>query len=470
MLPKVISFELNEVPWRVIDHFVASHPESVLARTLPRMDQFETVAEDTALSPWITWPSLHRGVGDEQHTISDFNQDLSEVDRAYPAVWEILNSHGVSTGVFGSLHTHPLPEEVEKHAFYVPHPFASDSRCHPSQYEAFQAFSLSMTRESARNVSTRVPAAQAARFLKSAHRLGIQPRTAMATVMQLIDEKRRSWTKVRRRSFQTILAFDIFMRALETEKPAFTTFFTNHVASAMHRYWAALYPMDYDSFDFTPEWVATYRNEILWTMSAVDRMLARLIAFVDSNPGYELWMSSSMGQAATSTQVAQTQVFLKDVPAFMAAIGFSPDEWEIRPAMLPRVIVAMKNADAAARFEQKLATIQVSDSGFLPWKHLGAGVFRIHPGCLFNVTREVVKVGNLDRPFAELGFANVVIQDSVGQSAYHVPKGSLLVYSPKRQRPAETYRRELSTLEIAPALLKRFGVERPAYMRASSLN
>lgn len=470
MTPKIISFEVNEVPWRVIDDFVANHPDSALARTLPRMDQYETVTEDTGLNPWVTWPSLHRGVGDEQHTISDFNQDLSEVDRAYPAIWEILNDRGVSTGVFGSLHTHPLPPQVERHSFYVPHPFAADSRCFPAQYEAFQAFSLSMTRESARNVSTRVPVAEAARFLKSAYRLGIRPSTAMATMRQLMDERRRPWAKVRRRSFQTILAFDIFMRALETEQPAFTTFFTNHVASAMHRYWAALYPKDYDTFEFTPEWVATYRSEIMWTMGALDRMLARVIAFVDATPGYELWISSSMGQAATSANVAQTQVYLKDVPTFMAALGFGSEEWEIRPAMLPRVIVAMKNADAAARFERKLATIQVAGSGFLPWKHLGAGVFRIHPGCLLNVTHEIVKVGNHDRPFAEVGFANVVIQDSVGQSAYHVPKGSLLVYAPKRQRSPEKNRPKVSTLEIAPALLQRFGIDRPAYMRASSLN
>ena len=40
--------------------------------------KYETLAEDVGhLSPWITWPSLHRGVSNEQHEISDFGMDLS---------------------------------------------------------------------------------------------------------------------------------------------------------------------------------------------------------------------------------------------------------------------------------------------------------------------------------------------------------------------------------------------------------
>jgi hypothetical protein len=59
---RIILFELNEVPWRVIDHFVAAHADSALARMVASAVQHETLAEDTLLSPWITWPTLHRGV------------------------------------------------------------------------------------------------------------------------------------------------------------------------------------------------------------------------------------------------------------------------------------------------------------------------------------------------------------------------------------------------------------------------
>ena len=36
------------------------------------------------------------------------------------------------------------------------------------------------------------------------------------------------------------------MKQLELHKPSFSNCFTNHVASAMHRYWAAIFPEDFD--------------------------------------------------------------------------------------------------------------------------------------------------------------------------------------------------------------------------------
>ena len=68
-----------------------------------------------------------------------------------------------------------------------------------------------------------------------------------------------------------VLAFDVFMKQLKSSKPQFATFFTNHVASSMHRYWAATYPGDYENFNIEKEWVETYKNEINFTMDIFDR-------------------------------------------------------------------------------------------------------------------------------------------------------------------------------------------------------
>lgn len=463
MPTKIVLFELNEVPWRVIDDFVAERPQSCLARLLPTMHTYRTYAEDTALSPWITWPSLHRGVGDEQHTVSDFGQDLSEVNAAYPSVWEILVRHGVSTGVCGSLHSYPLPSNVAAYTFYVPDVFAAGSECFPPEIEAFQAFNLEMSRESGRNVSTAVPWHKAWRLLAGAPALGLKPRTLLDIGLQIADERRRKWVRVRRRTYQVVLAFDIFMKQLSATKPAFSTFFTNHVASSMHRYWAARYPDDYLQFNYGNDWVDTYRHEITWTMTKFDAMLARLARFVERNADYALWIATSMGQAATEASEVQTQVYLQDVDQFMRCLGFSSADWEARPAMLPRVIVALKSGRADA-FADQLRTIQIGDRGPLPWKRLGADVFRIHPGALQNVRDEVCTLAGRRVPFAELGFANVAIEDSTGQSAYHIPNGALLIHAPHQPR-RDNGRVEISTLDVAPMLLANFGVTPPSYMR-----
>ena len=465
MTTKVLLFELNEVPWRIIEDYVVDHPTSELARLLPKMQTFETTAEDTALSPWITWPSLHRGIGDDSHTISDFGQDLSEINEAYPAVWELLAKAGVPVGVFGSLHSYPVPSNVEKYAFFVPDVFASGSECFPKRIESFQDFNLSMSRESARNVSTKLPITKAIKFLSQAPGLGLKARTALDVGLQLLDERRRSWVKTRRRTYQVLLAFDIYMKELERTEPAFSTFFTNHIASTMHRYWGARYPGDYKSSSFESEWTRTYSREISWTMSSFDKMLKRLARFVEARPEYELWIASSMGQAATEASQVLTQLYLQDTGTFMQALGFSPDDWQTRPAMLPRIIFEMKNGKGD-EFAERLARVEIADRGPLPWKRITSDIFRIHPGILQNLEGGFCTLDGRRRELSELGFANVQIQDSVGQTAYHIPAGTLLRYG-AALKPTKS-RTAVSTLSVAPSILSRFGVAPPDYMRGDA--
>jgi hypothetical protein len=240
MRRKIVLYELNEVPWRVLDQFAAWRPTSHLARLLPVMRRFGTFAEDRSdLSPWITWPTLHRGVTDERHGILGFGQDLTAVDREYPPIWELLTRAGVSVGVCGSLHTYPLPPAIERYRFFIPDAFAAGAQCFPEAISTFQAFNLDMARKSARNVSRRIPWAPALRLLAAAPGLGFRPRTAIDVAGQLASEWRQPWQRVRRRTYQTVLEFDIFMHQLEATRPDFSTFFTNHVASSMHRYWCA---------------------------------------------------------------------------------------------------------------------------------------------------------------------------------------------------------------------------------------
>src|ERR1700686_2642877 len=81
---KIIFFELNEVPWRIVEYFRQWRPQSSLAKMLRESRTYETLAEDTSLSPWITWPTVHRGVTDEKHGIRSFGQPLEEIDKEFP--------------------------------------------------------------------------------------------------------------------------------------------------------------------------------------------------------------------------------------------------------------------------------------------------------------------------------------------------------------------------------------------------
>lgn len=92
---KLVIFEVNEIPFRVFDHFIQRHPRSTLAALFQQSDIFETYANDLGhLSPWVTWPSLHRGVNDTEHGIFDYGQDLKAVDKDFPPIWAMLARAG----------------------------------------------------------------------------------------------------------------------------------------------------------------------------------------------------------------------------------------------------------------------------------------------------------------------------------------------------------------------------------------
>ena len=467
MTRKIILFELNEVPFKVLDQFCKWQPQSALAKQLPMCFQYDTRTQDiSSLSPWITWPSVHRGVNDEQHMIQNFGQELSDVDRDFPPLWELLRRHGVRVGVCGSLHTYPPPIHMADYDFFIPDTFAAGSECFPQNIELFQEFNLRMARESARNVAQGVPWAQALQVLLHAPELGFKLQTLTNVAGQLLSERAQKWRTVRRRTFQSVLAFDIFHKQLRKNKPGFATFFTNHVASSMHRFWAASFPDEYAEMGFSEEWIRTYRSEIDWTMKVTDRMFESLVRFANKNTDYQIWVVTSMGQAATLATAVETQLYIVDLDKFMGRLGFESTEWAQRPAMLPQTnLVAVPGA--VARLAEALEQLRIDGTPvqFRPREH---GFFSIDMGHVnLDANKTRVTLGSHSWTLEECGLRNTEIEDKSGTSAYHIPEGCLFIYDPQ-DRSVKNGRPTISTLDIAPAILRNFGTERPEYMTRES--
>jgi len=460
---KIILFELNEVPLRIIHHFSKLYPQSALAKILTSGRQYETVTEDIGhLSPWVTWPTVHRGVSNERHFIADFGQDLTEQEQAYPTIWQMLAARGVSVGLFGSLHTYPLPSDMRGFSFYVPDTFAAGSECFPQKLSVFQDFNLRMARESSRVVSEGVPGREAIKFLMNLPDLGFRFKTAVDIAGQLVDERINRWKVVRRRTYQSVIGFEVFYKQMAQRRPDFSTFFTNHVASSMHRYWAAAFPEEYDNLTLGQEWVQTYNREIVFTMRKADQMIDRLMGFVDSNPEYSLWVLSSMGQQAVETREIATELFVTSGHKFMGHFDLGRDGYELKPSMVPQFNVQI-HASKQKEFEEKLATLRVAGKR-INWREKAAGFYSLDVG-FSNLDERSITIELLGQsiPLDRSGLENVKIQDRCGATAYHIPQGSLLIYG--NGMGASTGRTtSISTTDIAPAILRNFNVPVPAYM------
>jgi len=462
---KLISYELNEVPERVFRHFSEWHPTSTVARLFHSSRRFKTLAPDEGeLSPWITWPTLHRAVPNREHCISDFGQDLGWVNREFPSVWQLLATAGVSTGVFGSLHSYPVPEDLAGYAFFVPDSFAPSPKCFPEELNLFQDLNIRMIAQSGRNVNKGIEVGPAARFMLAAPKLGLRPSTVARLGKQLLDERFNATRHVRRRTSQVQIAFDLYEALLGTRKPEFSSFFTNHVASAMHRYWPATFPEDYVVKTLSPEWKKKYGDEIDFTMREADRQLGRLVRFTERNPDFALLVTTSMGQAAVDDlSVTRTQLYIADLPRFMHKMGVEPEDWQQRPAMLPNYILRISQI-SSDKFRSLVNTIEINGEQVKVVEH-EESVFRIHLGhANLDPAQISLRVAGQDVDYRDWGLENTAIEDETGSYAYHIAEGVLLAFDPEA-RGADAPPEPVPTTAIAPAILQHFGIDPPGYMR-----
>jgi len=465
---KIILFELNEVPVRIFDYYREARPDSWIARNFSKFKKFETFSENQGhLSPWNTWPTVHRGVSNDKHYISDFNQDLRAVDEEFPPIWNLLSQKGIKVGVFGSLHSYPLPADMTNYGFYVPDVFAAGSECFPESVGLFQEINLSLSRESARNVDRAIPYSHIGKLLLNINELGFKASTLFDVGSHLVQEKIDAWKVTRRRTYQSVIAFDVFYKLLNRQRPDFVTFFTNHVASSMHRYWAALFPEDYENQKYEQEWIGTYNGEILFAMDKTDKMLSRLAAFIGHNPDYKLLIASSMGQHAIECEPLETQLYVVDKNKFMSMLGISDRaDFDSLPSMLPQFNFSLVESKAGI-FERSLSQLMVNGEPVIYRRLEGRG-FSIdlgHP----NLKQTEVSLNGEIIDLNESGMENVVIEDKSSSTAYHIPEGHLFSYHPLFGEAAFA-QEQLPTAEIAPLILDNFGVGRPSYMTRPGRN
>jgi len=473
----MIIFELNEVPFQVVDAFCQSEPDSEMAALMKDSTQLVTTCEDKIeLDPWISWPTLHRGVSDTKHRILSLGQTLNKVDNQYPPMWRMITSAGRTAGVFGSIHSSHVPPSMEAYKFYLPDFFDEKVFAYPAYLKGFQQFNLEMTRRSARNVNTSVPRSALREFMKSAIATGFSIDTAREVIAQLASERKESRVRLRRRSLQALLMADVFTRMLKRDMPDFSTLYSNHVAAAMHRYWAAAFPDDYKPNLTSPEWQRLYQQEVFEAFRIASKIIGKLRNLVDSRKDTVLLIASSMGQHATEHPPSKGLYTIRDLGKFMSNFGVGEGQFRQKHAMVPCTGVLV---DAPVRddFQKKLNQFRVGDSRMVEnEREIAPMSYALHDGNFFSLYmnfdsyagEHVGYLGNESKTFEDLGVGFLPHEDGVSVTAHHHPDGILLIYDPMRPASGDS-RLRVSTLEIAPAVLAHYGIEAPDYMVKPSL-
>lgn len=457
-MKKLILFELNEVPQKIIDYYCQRRPNSWLAVHYPQFKKFNSFSENTHhLNPWNTWPTLHRGVDSSRHQILDLNQDLSEQNRCFPAIWDLLDQNNIKVGVMGSLHSYPLPKTLNQQAFYVPDVFSLSEECFPGHINTFQSLNLSLSRESARNVSKSVPKRKLIELAIKSPMLGFRAKTIAKISSQLLVERRESWKATRRRTHQANLSFDIFYKLLSDKKPDFTTFYTNHVAATQHRYWAATFPDSYEKNFYDHQWIDTYEGEILFALDATDEMFKRLDKFIRKHNDYQLVIASSMGQDAVKAKPIHTQLYIDNANQFFQHFGIN--NIKSLPAMLPQFNYRLSDENLN-RFLQTAKNVTINGKA-LRYRIHGKGIISIEMGHI-NQDDIQFKINEKQIESELSGLKNIKIKDQSSTTADHIPEGILYSYHPSYVS-SHLSLSVVPTREIFSSILRNYNVFVPDY-------
>ena len=352
-LKKLIFYELNEVPLRVLKKYKLTNPKSNLSYICKIGVLKNTITFDEGeLHPWSTWPTVHRGVNNKIHQIKFINQDLSEA-KTWPSIWEVLIGKKISIGIFGSLQSYP-PIKHELVKFYLPDTFSPNPESIPIEIKPFQDFNLSLTKRN-KAISRRINFKDYLKFFKLIITGSFSINTIYKVLMQLFSEIINKKSKTLRSLLQPILGFDIYMKLLKNEKPQFSTFFTNHVAGIMHRYWKFHFPEDFEDVkDIKNNF---HKESINKAMKIVDSQVGRLIKFCDAN-NYELWIISSMGQKAIKRDDNWPEIYLGNINKIIKAIGLNQKFYSLLPAMQPDICISCKDQKALKQLIKNIVKIK----------------------------------------------------------------------------------------------------------------
>lgn len=453
----LVIYELNEVPWRVIDWYVRLRPSSALARLLGCAKTFTTVTKDEGeLHPWTTWPTFHRGVNNTQHQIRFINQNLDEAAH-YPPIWETLSQVGKRVGVFGSLQSYPPPTK-DAYEFYVPDTFSPGCETLPAKYSPFQRFNLRQTQQDGAQASPLQFDGSIANDVLKMMQVGLRLETCKNLAVHIAKERINPLHRSRRAVLQALVAFDIFRHALNEKRPDFCTFFTNHVAGVMHRYWKYTFPEDFNAV-LTTDAERFHAGSIAFAMDIANAQLAYLTSYVDAANGM-LVVASSMGQEAIDRGAYSGEWRITDVQLFLKAIGWLSPASDLL-AMQPDFNFSFDSNEDAERFLQ-LTKGLIDSAGTSIWKRaqrMGATVNLGLSPSQDAMTAGEAFMASLDQPLRRLTIAEMGIQFLKRDpgTGYHQPRGALLLYGNGVQH--DDSRLEVDSTAVRPEILRLLGVE-----------
>lgn len=480
-IPAVLLLELNEADGHHLRKLIRRGALPALermqregAQITTRVPGWDAKASKAwrRISPWIVWPSLYTGLSPEEHGLVGFGQDPSAV--VGRCLWDVLDAAGVSTGVFGSLMSHP-PRNAGHARFYVPEALANDDDCFPESARPLQTFSLFAARNYSESFGGQ--ALRGAGLLLRTLRSGVRPATLCRVLRQVPDEWIRGAEREPERAMlQAYLGRDAFLALYRRHRPRFATFHTNHVAYMQHRYWRAAEPerfaaglseTDARHFATHAEREAHERRFAHWIETSLrfaDRLVGEFMALLPE--GGLLLVATGLGQRPMDPQreIHNPVVRLVREGELFAALGLR--DLVVRHQMNPDLTLDLRDEPAAKEAEREISQLRVGeDEPLFAIQRRGAQLF-LELEIPSGRGSAPLEIHHRQRRELRVPFERHVVEHGPDQSTAHHKDGGLL-WAWRRGGAVVSDRPSMPVTDFAPTVLSLFGLESAAWMHPS---
>lgn len=449
---KLILYELNEVPKRLIEKYAQLKPNSSFAYLLKKGNLTETYTSDIGeLHPWSTWPTLHRGVNNKYHKINFINQPLEDAN-TYPPIWDLLQKKGFKVGVFGSLQSYP-PINSENISFYLPDTFAPDSDAYPEILRKFQSFNLKVCAEN-KAISKEIGKYLYLDFCKLIFNGAFSISSLSKIFLHILKEKINTQYCKRRSLFQPTLGFDLYFKCLNKYQPNFSTFFTNHVAGIIHRYWRDLFPEDFTDKSYK---ISNFKKySVIKAMDISDKQICRLIKYCNKFDA-NLLIASSMSQKAVRDVYMHWDLQFEDFLKFLKFFKLDKSKYILKPAMQPDHCIKCSSINDLLNIKKIISKIKDNEGNLIIHETYRRDN---HINISLHLTRNLMlknflEIDNCNYSLSDIGLK--MIKRDPG-TAYHTPEGILIKYGRYFKESQFIEQDLIDTTQIAPMISNYFGI------------
>lgn len=198
----------------------------------------------------------------------------------------------------------------------------------------------------------------------------------------------------------------------------------------MHRYWCDVFPEDFP--DRRAPAQQSQESLMRFALAVLDRMLADVLAWTETNRNLVAIFASSMGQGAVHRASHEgVELVVDNLASLLRHAGLNPGDYRPLLAMVPQVAIEVADPAKRASVKERLEAITCANGErFVSVREVGISLsITLATPTRGAISAGPVRIGEQEFTWAAAGMRLAEVDAGTG---YHISEGTIAVYSGAR--------------------------------------